>query len=142
MEGVLLDAVSRLCVVCCRPLCALHRVVGAYRAGDLFSATPDVEVGLFVGGTDVRPLFRHVSCEDPKLDKWQMRPDIQYCIRCRKGLARRDVVQPVFGVQDAMATNPFDPKDKGLTLGERIYFIHVDCQRPDLSQGRGLLVKA
>lgn len=138
MDGVLLDAVSRLCVVCSQPLCALHRVVGAYRAEDLFSSAPDVEVGLFVGSG--RPLFRHVACEDPTLKNWKMRPDIQYCIRCRKGLATRDVVQPVFGVQDAQAVNPLDPTDKGLTLGERIYFVHVDCKNTDMSRGQGVLV--
>lgn len=71
-----------------------------------------------------------------------MRPDIQYCIRCREPIRTRDVVQPVFGVQDAQAVNPLDPQDKGLVLGERIYFVHVDCKNRDMRTGSGVLVTA
>lgn len=138
MDGILLDAVSRLCVTCCKPLQGLHRVVGAFSVEELLSADPEVEVGLFVG--NVRPLFQHVSCDDPTLSGWNMRPDLQYCVRCRKGLRRKDIVQPVFGVQETQAVNPMDPTDKGLVLGERIYFMHADCQRPALDTGGGLLV--
>lgn len=140
MEGLLLDAINKRCIVCTQAFGALHRVLGAYRAADLFSARPEVEVGLFVG--DCRPLFRHVACDDVTLKAWKMRPDIQYCIRCRDKIHNRDVVQPVFGVQDAQAVNPLDPTDKGLTLGERIYFVHVDCKNRDLSTGNGILVHA
>lgn len=69
-----------------------------------------------------------------------MRPDIQYCIRCRKHLGTTDIVQPVFGVENANAVNPADPTDRGLSLGERIYFVHVECTNPKLTQGGGLLV--
>ena len=140
MDGLLLDAINKRCVVCAQAFGALHRVLGAYRAEELFSSVPEVEVGLFVGGC--RPLFRHVACDDPTLKAWQMRPDIQYCIRCREPIQNRDVVQPVFGIQDAHAVNPFDPTDKGLTLGERIYFVHVECKNRDMSTGNGILVKA
>lgn len=69
-----------------------------------------------------------------------MRPDLQYCIRCRQSLRTDHIVQPVFGVDNPNAINPADPTDRGVTLGERIYFVHVDCGNPALRQGQGLLV--
>ena len=139
MDGVLLDAVTKRCIGCHQELAVYHRVLGGYRAGELFSSDPGAEVGLFVG--NARPLLQHVSCQDPTLATWKMQPVLHNCIKCRKALQKADAVQPVFGVQDAVALNPHDPTDVGLTLGDRIYFIHVDCKNPGLGAGNGLLVK-
>jgi hypothetical protein len=138
MDGRRLEAIATRCVTCRQVLDARHRVLGAYRVSDLVYARHEIEVGFFSHGA--RPLWRHVDCLDTTLARWKMRPDIQYCIRCRKHLHTADIVQPVFGVENANAINPVDPTDRGLTLGERIYFVHVECANAKLTQGGGLLV--
>lgn len=140
MDGLRIDAISSRCVVCCRELGVRHRVLGSYRGSDLVYTRHELEVGLFTG--DVRPVWSHVDCADPTLLRWNMRPDVTYCIRCREKLKTADIIQPVFGVEDGQAVNPADPTDRGLLLGERMYFIHVDCRNPSLSQGSGILVTA
>lgn len=138
MDGVRLDALTYRCVTCCQALDVRHRVLGSYRMSDLVYARHELEVGFFTGET--RPVWSHVDCADPSLERWNMRPDIQYCIRCRVGLKKTDIVQPVFGIEQTNVVNPADPTDKGLVLGDRVYFIHADCKRPSLATGGGLLV--
>ena len=138
MDGVRLDALTYRCVTCCQALDVRHRVLGSYRMSDLVYARHELEVGYFSHGA--RPLWRHVDCADPTLKGYNMRPDIQHCVKCRKRLAKDDIIQPVFGIENANAINPADPTDRGLTLGERIYFMHADCANPAHSEGRGILV--
>lgn len=138
MDGIRHDAIATRCLTCRQVLDARHRILGAYRVSDLVYARHELDVGFFSHGA--RPHWRHVSCTDPTLAKLHMRPDLQYCIRCRRRLSTDDIVQPVFGVENANAINPHDPTDRGLTLGERIYFTHVDCTNPKLSAGDSLLV--
>lgn len=138
MDGVRLDLVTRVCISCGHNLKIRDRVMVAYTASSLFSAGPEYDVGLFDGGA--RPLLRHVDCQDPTLKSWKMKPILHSCIRCRNPLKKNDVVQPVFGIESPRTVNPHDPTDVGLSLSDRIYFIHVDCKRTDLTTGSGILV--
>ena len=126
MGSIRLDAVASRCVRCCQVFRDRHRLLGSYRADDLVYARDAHEVGLF--GEKVRPYWIHVDCQDPTLYQWNMRPDVTYCIRCRKAVQTHDYVQPVFGVLDGKAVNPADPTDVGVLLSDRIYFIHADCR--------------
>lgn len=115
-------------------------MLGSYTWSSLIYASHTLEVGLFTG--NVRPLWRHVECRDPELRKppYRMQPTIEHCVRCRSRLGLADVVQPVFQVTGVNITNPNDPTDKGMCLGERNHYIHVDCGNPQLSHGQSLLV--
>lgn len=138
MESVRLDAIYARCILCGHAHADGHRVVPAYRASSFLYARQEIELGLFVG--DIRPMWRHVDCEDPKLSRYQLRPDISYCIRCRKHVEADDCIHPVMQIIDPRATNPTDPTDNGVTLGDRIHFVHVDCMNPRLGGGASPLL--
>lgn len=61
-----------------------------------------------------------------------MNPDMHNCIRCKKKLGEKDMVQPVFQIIDSKAINPLDPTDIGIALNERVYFVHCDCTNSKL----------
>lgn len=140
MDSVRIDALASRCLCCCTLLGDAHRVIPAYRAESLLYARQEHELGLFVG--DVRPMWRHVDCADPKLLRYAMRPDIQYCVRCRQALRAADAITPVMQVVDPKAVNPNDPTDTGLALGDRIHFVHVDCGDRTMMDKSPLLVRA
>ncbi len=114
-------------------------MLGSYLWNSLVYAQHTLEIGLFTG--NVRPLWRHVECDDPELKKppYRMQPTIEHCVRCRSKLGVMDIVQPVFQVTGVNIQNPSDPTDRGMCLGERNHYIHVDCKHPTLQSGGSLL---
>lgn len=85
---------------------------------------------------NVRVLYKHVECSDPALMRsYHVIPTIEQCIRCKQKLLPAHVIQPVYQVTGVDVVNPQDPTDKGIELGERIHFVHVDCGSPDLRAG-------
>lgn len=137
MDSLRIDAVSERCLVCTAPLARRHFVVPTYLAHDLLYAKQHLEVGLLVNG--VRPMWHHVDCADPSLKRYNVLPDIHYCLRCRRQISNYEVIQPVFCVDNPRAVNPKDPTDVGMTFGDRIYFRHVDCTNRQLRDDAALL---
>jgi hypothetical protein len=92
-------------------------------------------------GAGVRNFFIHLDCEDPELLKgWFVLPSIHHCIRCNGALKPADMVQPVFSVEDPKVRNPNDPTDLGVSLRERIFFVHCDCKNPGLNRASGNII--
>ena len=136
-----IEALSHGCAKCSKPLDHGHRVLTAYHVSELRSFSSQVELGLI--GAGARNFWTHVECDNPTLEKgnwFHMHPDIHHCIRCGNSLAAKDVVNPVFRVEDPNMVNPTDPTDRGVALGDRIYFMHADCKSPGLTRGDGILI--
>jgi hypothetical protein len=47
------------------------------------------------------------------------------------------MIQPVFQVVNPREVNPADPEDIGMALGDRIYFVHADCENVKLDRKSG-----
>lgn len=139
MDDRRIEALASRCLQCTGLLADRHRVIVTYFTKDILQGQQLHELGLFVGS--LRPMWRHVDCADPMMEKYAMRPDIHYCVRCRKALRELDAISPVMQVLDARAVNPSDPTDTGLALGDRIHFVHADCGNRDLLTDNTLLVK-
>lgn len=141
LDDLRIEALAHGCVKCNKPLAHRQRVLTAYHVSELRSFSRQVELGLIGAGT--RNFWTHVECDDPTLAKgtwFHMHPDIHHCIRCGKSLAAKDVVNPVFRVEDPNMVNPTDPADRGVALGDRIYFMHADCTSPALTKGSSVLI--
>jgi len=140
LNDLRIEALTHGCARCSKPLTLNHRVLAAYFVSELRGFSHQVELGII--GAGARNFWTHVECDNPKLDKgsWYMHPDIHHCIRCGKTLTTKDVVNPVFRVDDPNMVNPSDPGDRGVALGDRIFFMHADCKSPALVKGSGLLI--
>jgi len=140
LNDLRIEALAQGCVSCSKPLKHGHRVLTAYHLSELRSFAQQVELGLL--GAGARNFWTHVECENPDLEKgtWAMHPDIHHCVRCGDSLSKKDVVNPVFRVEDPNMVNPSDPADRGVALGDRIYFMHADCKNPALTKGSSILI--
>jgi hypothetical protein len=127
-----IEALSQGCARCSKTFADGHRLIAGYFVKDVRSFEMQVELGII--GAQIRNLWIHVDCDDPFLQKgWNMTPDIHHCIKCKKFLQKEEVVAPVFGIDNPRAVNPSDPQDIGISLRERVYFVHVDCSNPTLT---------
>ena len=127
-----IEALSKGCASCGKSFADGHRLYATYFVKDVRSFERQIELGII--GARIRNLWVHVDCEDPLLkDGWTMTPDIHHCIRCRSLLRKEEVVVPVFGIDNPRAVNPDDPQDIGISLRERVYFIHADCKNTTLT---------
>lgn len=134
LSDLQIDALSQGCARCSKVFADGHRLMASYFVKDVRSFERQVELGII--GARIRNLWVHVDCEDPSLQKgWIMTPDIHHCIRCKSFLKKEEVVVPVFGIDNPQAVNPNDPTDVGISLRERVYFVHVDCTNPTLTRG-------
>jgi hypothetical protein len=126
-SGLQIEALAHGCAKCAKPFVLNSRIRSAYLVRDIHSFEQQIELG--IAGRGVRNLWLHVECADPTLlaKQWDMKPTIHHCIRCSRDLKREDLVVPVFSVDDPCVINPSDPSDKGLTLRERVFFMHADC---------------
>lgn len=127
-----IEALSHGCAGCGKGFTDGTFCVTSYRVSDIRPFFSQVELGII--GAGVRNIWLHLDCDEVNLRSWNMQPDIHVCIRCKSHLGRTDVVQPVFQVVNPDAINPDDPTDKGVELGDRIYFVHVDCKNTALNQ--------
>jgi hypothetical protein len=133
LSDLQIEALAQGCGNCGGSLKAGNRVLAVYHASTVRSFAQQVELGVI--GASARNFWVHLWCEDPKLEKgWHMHPDIHHCIRCSDPLHKQDVVVPVFQVVDPEAVNPADSTDKGIALGDRVYFVHVDCKNGRLDK--------
>jgi hypothetical protein len=132
MDSRHIDASATRCMRCTAPLCDRQRVTLDYLAGDLFYAREQLDFGVIL---DVRIYYTHVDCADTELlrGKYRVIPTIEQCIKCKQKLRPVDFIQPVYQITGVDAVNPNDPTDKGIELGERLHFVHVDCTAPTLS---------
>ena len=129
-----IDALSQGCARCGKTFADGHRLLAGYFVKDVRSFEKQIELGII--GANVRNLWIHLDCDDPHLSRgWEMTPDIQHCIKCKAFLKKEDVVSPVFCIDNPRAMNPEDPTDMGITLRERVYFVHTDCTNPGLNRG-------
>ena len=140
LDDLRIEALAHGCVECSKPLKLGHRVLSAYHVSELRSFSRQVELGLI--GAGARNFWIHVECDNPDLETgaWALHPDIHHCIRCGNQLSAKDVVNPVFRVEDPDMANPTDPADRGVSLGDRIYFMHANCKSPALTQGNSMLI--
>jgi len=128
-----IEALSHGCARCSKPFVDGHRLMASYFVRDVRSFEQQVELGII--GARIRNLWIHVDCSDPFLNTgWNMTPDIHHCIRCKNFLKKEEVVVPVFGIDNPRAVNPNDPEDIGISLRERVYFVHVACTNPTLTK--------
>lgn len=127
-----LEALAHNCLICDKQFRDGHLVFAAYWRKDLVSFETQIDLGLI--GANVRNTWLHFNCDKPFRTDWAMFPDLHSCIRCKKGLAATDMVQPVFQVVNPRAVNPRDFTDVGIALNERIYMVHCDCTNPQLTQ--------
>jgi hypothetical protein len=133
LNDLRIEALSQGCARCGKTFADGHRLVAAYFVKDVRSFENQVELGII--GASVRNLWVHVDCDDPELSRdWIMTPNIHHCIKCKTFLKKEDVVSPVFGIDNPRAVNPSDPTDVGLSLRERVYFMHVDCRNTSLNK--------
>jgi len=131
LSGLQIEALAHGCASCGKPLLSGTRVLAAYHVSEISSFAEQVELGII--GAAARNFWVHLWCGDPKLMKgWHMHPDIHHCIRCNEPLHKKDAVVPVFQVVDPAAFNPDDAADKGIALGDRVYFVHADCKNSRL----------
>lgn len=126
-----IEALAHNCVSCGKPFKDGHMVFAAYWGRDLRSFENQVDLGLL--GANVRNTWLHFNCDKPLRTDWAMFPDLHSCIRCKKKLGEKDMVQPVFQVVNPRAVNPNDPTDVGIALNERIYMAHCACENPHLT---------
>lgn len=133
LSDLQIEALSQGCARCGKTFHDGHRLTAAYFTKDVRSFERQVELGII--GARIRNIWCHVSCEDPTLatNAWNMTPDIHHCIKCKSFLQKEDIVVPVFGIDNPRAVNPNDPTDIGISLRERIYFVHVDCKNKTLT---------
>ena len=132
MGDIAINALAHGCARCSTPFQDRHFCVAAYTVSTLRSFERQVELGII--GASVRNYWVHLACKDPTLKQFKMHPDIQYCIRCNLALGKHNVVQPVYQIVDPEAINPADHTDKGVALGERVFFVHADCKNPSLNR--------
>lgn len=125
-----IEALSHNCAICGKGFSTQHLVLAAYFQKSIRDFERQIELGLI--GANVRNVWVHFSCQHPLITSWAMNPDMHSCIRCKKSLSDKDLVQPVFQIIDAKAVNPSDPTDVGIALNERVYFVHCDCGNPRL----------
>jgi len=121
-----IETLSHGCVDCGQPFQIADRICSIYRAGEVRSFETQIELGVIGGG--VRNYWIHLYCHNHKLKEHGLKPDIHHCVECRKGLAKDDLVIPIFQVTNPRAINPLDPTDVGISLAERVYFIHGNCR--------------
>jgi len=140
LDDLRIEALAHGCATCSKPLNEGHRVLSAYHVSELRSFSRQAELGII--GAGARNFWTHVECANPALAKgsWAMHPDIHHCIRCGNKLSAKDIVNPVFRVDDPNMVNPSDPGDRGVALGDRIYFMHADCKNPALKSSSLLIV--
>ena len=129
-DSLKIEALTHRCASCGDKMRDSDLVTSAYFKSDIRHFGRQVELGII--GADVRALWVHLNCQKRDYASWNMTPDIHNCIRCKKLLENKDIIQPVFQVVDNRAVNPQDPTDVGVALNERIYFVHCDCQNPSL----------
>jgi len=133
LNDLRIEALSLGCACCGKTFADGHRLMAAYFVRDVRSFEQQVELGII--GARVRNLWVHVDCDNPDLRVgWNMTPDIHHCIRCKTFLKKEDIVSPVFGIDNPRAVNPDDPSDIGISLRERVYFVHTDCKNPTLTR--------
>lgn len=134
LPSIQLEALAHGCATCSTAFNNRHRIVAVYQSGQVTSFYAQVELGII--GSQVRNYWTHVDCSDPTLKdtRWHMHPDITHCIRCNQSLSKKDMVIPVFQVTDPHAINPADPTDVGISLAERVYFVHADCKNQGLNK--------
>ncbi len=131
MDSLLVKAIAHRCAACSSHFAPQHLVMAAYRHSTVRHFGDQVEIGII--GADVRNLWIHFSCDKPLITSWIMTPDLHNCIRCKKRLEDNHMIQPVFQILDAKMVNPADPTDVGISLNERVYFVHCDCGNPALN---------
>jgi hypothetical protein len=132
LDSLKIEALAHRCAACDKGFVDTHLVLTAYLRHDLRSFERQVELGII--GAQIRNVWVHFDCQKPSAKEWKMTPDIQQCVRCKKHIAATDMVQPVFQVLDPRAVNPNDPSDVGISLNERVYFVHCDCANPGLNK--------
>lgn len=132
LNDLRIEALSQHCAACSQPLADTHLIYASYWVRDLRSFEKQVELGII--GSSARNVWVHVDCDKPLYKSWNMIPDLHTCIRCKKKLGDKDMVQPVFQVINARAVNPSDPTDIGIALGERVYLAHCNCSNPGLDK--------
>lgn len=139
MDTRLVDATATRCLICRSLLRDRHRVALGYNTTDLFYAQAQLDIGVML---NVRILYKHVDCADPELTQgvYRVIPTIENCIRCKQKIRAAHIIQPVYQVTAVDVVNPTDPTDKGIELGERIHFVHIDCGSPTLLSNGSLLV--
>lgn len=130
-----IEALTHGCAKCGSNFKPDEFCTSGYSMDSLASFEKQIELG--IAGQEIRNIWLHVNCGEPKLDSWNMQPDLHVCIKCKKGLESNDVVQPVFRIDNPSVTNPNDPEDVGLTIGDRVYFIHAECDNPGLNKSHG-----
>lgn len=135
-----IEALAQGCAKCGKPFAEANFCLSAYLVDDLSGFEDQLELGITAVHT--RTLWVHVDCQNVKLEGWDMLPDIHICIRCKKPLDKKHLVQPVFQVTDGKAVNPNDPTDFGVAIGDRIYFMHGDCANPRLDGSQGNILLA
>lgn len=130
-----IEALAHGCAVCGKSFQDGTFVCNAYAKKDLRSFEKQIELGII--GQGVRSLWIHTSCKHPDIRSWNVVPDIHTCVRCKKAFSSKDVIQPVFQIVNPRAQNPSDPTDVGIELGDRVYFMHADCENTQLNRTSG-----
>ena len=131
LSDLQIEFLSHGCSLCKQKFQSGQFCSAVYLFGDLrYANLVNLEVG--IAGQGIRNFWKHVDCSDPLLSKLLMRPTIENCARCNKHFRTADLVQPVFRVVDACAQNPEDSEDRGILLGDRVYFVHADCSQSNL----------
>ena len=126
LDSLRIEKLNAACLLCGNPLKDRHRVTSAYVVSDLRSFETQIELGII--GANVRNFWKHVDCFNHDLGKnYHMQPDINHCIKCNAKLDSKDIVIPVFQVVATGVCNPHDSTDIGISLGERVYLLHADC---------------
>ena len=108
--------------------------------GELKAVERQIHLGIIT--SNVRNIFVHYACEDPKFQKgtWYLNPDLDHCVRCGTAFGARDVVNPVFQIHEVNVPNPSDPTDIGISMSDRMYLAHVDCRNKNLEKNRSNLL--
>jgi len=127
-----LETLAHGCAACSHPFKVAHRICSLYKADEIRSFSVQVELG--IAGAGVRNFWVHLLCKNPTLEGYLLKPDIHICVECQNKFERDDMLIPVFQVTDPRAVNPLDPTDVGLSLGERVYFVHGSCRNKTLTK--------
>jgi len=134
IDDNLVIALTHSCIKCSEGIDRDHYLLVGYKHVDITPSLLISQADLGLSSNSTRPTWTHVDCFLPDLKGWNVNPDIQTCIRCKSKLSPKDIVQPVFRVNNPRAINKFDPTDVGIELGERIYFVHAGCDNPSMDQ--------
>lgn len=138
LDTIRIEALNSQCTACGNPLHDRERIVATYPVSSIRSFEKQIELGIL--GAGIRNYWVHLDCTNPFLQGYSMIPDITHCIHCKNLLTPTDIVLPVFQVTGVNVANPEDPTDKGLTLGDRVYFVHANCKNRNLKGDSGNLL--